>query len=121
MPFHLEWLSNFTKPFANVFNPLTERVGKWLGRRKPKLYVHFEPSTMFWCIATHGSDQMMQITFVADINHDDDQQALVIVDTYPHRTKSQMNVIDKFTIPPETIITQRIAAISSREHTKLRQ
>ena len=68
---------------------------------------------MFWCIALQGSNEMMQVTFVADINHDDTKHALVIVDAYPQGTKAQLSMIDKFTLPPETIVTQRIAMFVS--------
>jgi hypothetical protein len=111
----LGWLGNLTKPFGSLLNPLAERVGNWLGRRKPRLYVHPVPAQSIWCIARQAGasstpNEMMQITFWADLNHDDEKSALVITDAYPEGTKSQIGMVGRLTIPPHTIVHSQIAA-----------
>ena len=110
------WLSNLTKPFSSLLNPVAERIGNWLGRRKPHLFVHFNPTQMLWCIAQQGQQdgsfkEMMQAMFWADFNHDDPKATLVIVDAYPKGTHPQLGMIGKFAIPPNKIVQQQVAAI----------
>lgn len=116
MPFvELTWLSNLTKPFSSLLNPMAERIGNWIGRRKPRLYVHFNPSQMLWCIARQGQadgsfTEMMQAMFWADFNHDDPKETLVITDAYPDGTHPQLGMMVKFAIPPGEIVHEHVAA-----------
>lgn len=112
----LSWLGNLTKPFSSLLNPIAERIGNWFGRRKPRLYVHFNPTQMLWCIAQQGHPngsftEMMQAMFWADFNHDDPKESLVITGAYPEGTRPQIGMIGKFVIPPKQIVHQQVAAI----------
>ena len=112
----LNWLGIFTKPFSSLLNPLAERIGNWVGRRKPRLYIHFIPSQILWCVAWQGqkdgtSIEMMQAMFWADFNHDDQRETLVIMDAYPQGTQPQIGMIDKFKIPPRCTVYKQVAAI----------
>ncbi len=113
---HLSWLDNLTKPFSSLLNPIAERLGKWFGRRKPHLYVHFNPSQTVWCITKHSerdgsSTEMMHAMFWADFNHDDPKQTLIIMDGYPEGTHSQIVTVSDFVIPPGEIVDQQVIAI----------
>src|SRR5438309_1268550 len=105
---NLPWLENLTKPFASLLNPVAERIGNWLGRRKPHLYVHFEPTQSLWCLARNGDQELMQAMFSADFNHDDTKQTLVIVDAYPHGTNVEIPGTNKFSVPPGQVVHQRV-------------
>lgn len=94
---HWTWLSNLIKPFTNIFNPVTERIGKWLGRRKPKLYVHFHATQLLWSVGHElqpdGSKlEIMNIHLTADFTHDDDKQTLLIVDVHPEGAQSRVRL-----------------------------
>jgi len=111
----LSWLGNFTKPFSSLFNPPAERLGNWLGRRKPRLHVHPVLTQSIWCIASQGTpnnpvNEMMQVVFWADVNHDDDKQTLVITDAYPEGTRPQIGMLGHFLIPPHEMVHQQIVA-----------
>lgn len=67
---HVSWLSNLAKALSALLEAIAERVALWVGRRKPKLYVHFNLGTLLWCIAQQQQRQgppleMMQLTFSA--------------------------------------------------------
>jgi hypothetical protein len=73
---HVGWLKAFTGFLKTVFDRLALRFG----RRKPNLYVHFQPGTCIWCIANQGSlagpsAEYMQVMFSAGFTHDDPNQA----------------------------------------------
>ncbi len=79
----------------------------------PTLYVHFIPGNQRWCIPRQGSaqgqaDEMMQVMFVADLNHDSPTETLVITDAYPKGTTPQVAAFDKVKIPPHTMLKERI-------------
>ena len=110
---HLSWLSNLTKALAALLKAIAERVALWVERRKPKLYVHFNLGTLIWCIAHQQQRQgppleMMQVTFWAGFNHDDPKQTLVITDAYPKGTTPQLAMLDRFKIPPQTIVKEQV-------------
>jgi hypothetical protein len=112
------WLGNLTKPFANVLNPVTERFGKWLGKRKPRLYVHPTLGQSIWSIATQGAPnsliEMMHMVFWADLNHDDDTQTLLIISAYPKGTQLQIpSIIGRLRIPPHRMMHEQISAFVS--------
>ena len=102
------WLGNLTKPFANVLNPVTERFGKWLGGRKPRILVHFHPTQLVWSIGKEGMGdgalETMHIHAMADITHDDDKQTLIIVDVYPEGTHNRVPGMSQFTIGPKQML-----------------
>ena len=102
------WLENLTKPFASLVNPVAERFGNWLGSRKPRLHVHFEPMTNLWCIAGTPGQELMQAMFTARFTHDDPKQTLLIVNAYPQGTQVEMKGSDTFSIPPLTLVTERV-------------
>ena len=110
----LNWLSNLTKPFSSLLNPIAERIGNWIGRRKPRLYVHFNHNQILWDIAKQTQRdgkfiEMMQVIFWADFNHDDQRETLVITNAYPKGTKPQIGMIGNFAIPPRQIVRQQVA------------
>jgi hypothetical protein len=112
---NLGWLENLTRPLSSIATPLAQRVGKWLGRRKPRLYVHFNPTQTLWCLAEQRQPngttvEMMQMMFWADFNHDDERQTLILTDAYPEGTSPQMGMISKFAIPPGTMVNEQVAA-----------
>jgi hypothetical protein len=109
------WLGSLIKPLSNIFNPLTERIGQRIARRKPHLYVHPTRTQSIWCIATQGLpgstvNEMMQVVFWADMNHDDDKLGLIITDAYPVGTRSQIGMVGRIILPPHNISHQQIAA-----------
>ena len=67
----LEWLDNLTKPFVTALNPLAERIGNFLGHRKPRLFIHPEPMQCVWCIANQGTTEMIQLLLFAGFTQDD--------------------------------------------------
>lgn len=92
---------------------LLERAGHLLKRRKPNLYVHISVESPLWCIAgEQGSkNEMMQIMFSADFNHDDPKQTLVIVNAYPKGKREQkVSFPNQFVIPPCQIVSEQVAA-----------
>jgi hypothetical protein len=107
----LSWLGSLTKAFANLFNAVTERIGNWLGRRKPHLYVHPNPIHLLWCIAHNGSVEIMQVILKAEFTHDDPKNTLVIMDAYPIGSHSQFKTFEKVRIPPHTIVDQQIVSM----------
>ncbi|MGC2724569.1 MAG: hypothetical protein WA224_11465 [Candidatus Acidiferrales bacterium] len=108
---HVGWIKSIGGFLEAGFNRLTT----WIGRRKPKLYVHFETGTCIWCIARSGPEpsatEYMQLMCSANITHDDLKQAMVIVDAYPVGTTSQIRAMEEFTIPPEEMVKERIMTI----------
>jgi hypothetical protein len=102
------WLGNLTKPFANILNPVTERIGKWLGGRKPRLFVHFHPTQLIWSIGKEGMGddvlETMHIHAMADVNHDDDNQTLLIVNVYPEGTENRIPGMSQFKVAPKQIL-----------------
>jgi hypothetical protein len=107
---NLAWLENLTKPFSQLLNPLLERIGNRLGRRKPHLYVHVNVMQAIWCIAKNGDVEIMQAVFWAEFNHDDPKQTLVIMDAYPVGTRPQISATSKFSVGPGQIVTEQIGA-----------
>ena len=105
---NLLWLENLTKPFASLLNPVAERIGNWLGRRRPRLYVHFEPTQSLWCLSHNGDQELMQVMFSAGFNHDDPKQTLVIMDAYPSGTHVEIPGNDKFSVPPGQVVRERV-------------
>ena len=108
---NLAWLENLTKPFASLLNPVAERIGKWLGTKKPRLYVHFNPAMMSWSMGYQQQPdghhlEMMQVHFDADFNHDDDNQTLFIMDAFPEGTENCIPGFSRFVIPPHTVVNQ---------------
>jgi hypothetical protein len=115
MGMDLSWLGNLTKPFSSLLKPPAERIGKWLGRRKPRLFIHPNLGQSLWCITGQAgtndpTTELMQIVFWAEITHDDDKQTLVIMDAYPDGTHSQLNSMTQFRIPPSTLVHEQISA-----------
>jgi hypothetical protein len=113
---NLGWLKDLTKPFSTTLNAVAERLALRIGRRKPNLYVHFDPVQTVWCIAQSaqrgGSPvEYMHVVFWADLNHDDPKQTLVIVNAYPEGTQPEMETISKFSIPPGSIVHEQLSAI----------
>lgn len=106
-----EWLENLTKPLASLLNPIAERMGGTLGHRKPRLYVHFTPPQMLWCIAKNGEQEIMQTVCWADINHDDVQQTLIITDVYPQGSHSELRVAN-FVVPPGQMVHEQVKSFS---------
>lgn len=109
------WLGDLIRPFSSLLNPVAERMGSRLGRRRPRLYIHFNPTQMLWCIARQAQRdgtvvEMMQAMFWADFNHDDEKQTLVITEAYPQGTHPQFGIIEKFAIPPGRMVRQQVAA-----------
>jgi len=112
---HWAWLENLTKPFSSLLNPLAERIGQRLGRRKPRLYVHFNPTQLVWGIGTQKQTrepdlEMMHIHLTAGFNHDDDKQTLVIMDAFPEGTQNRMPALSQFEIRPHTLVNQQVVA-----------
>lgn len=113
---NLSWLSNLTKPFSSLLNPIAERIGDWLGRRKPHLYLHVQPATSMWSIAPQpqrdgSSLELMHVVFCGGFNHDDRKQTLVITSAYPEGTEPKFRMIENLSIPPETIVNERVDAL----------
>jgi hypothetical protein len=112
---NLSWLEHLTKPFSSLFDPIAERIGNWVARRKPKLYVHFNLGQTVWSIARQAEGdgsftEMMQIVSWADVNHDDPKETLVITDAHPPGTYSRLPAPGKFAVPPRTLVHQQISA-----------
>lgn len=93
----------FTKPLAAISDAIAERL-RLLFRRKPKLHVHFHPTTGLWCLASQGGKKIMQVGFVADFTHDDPRQTIILVDAFPEGTRSELQLFDYITIPPEELV-----------------
>jgi len=108
---NLEWLESLTKPVASLLNPIAERIGGGLGHRKPRLYVHFETNPMVWCIAKNGDQEVMQIVFWADLNHDDPRQTLIITDAYPKGARSELRTLN-FAVPPGQMVHEQVVSFS---------
>lgn len=108
---HVGWI----KSLGGLLKAGFDRVAHWLGRRKPKLYVHFQPGTSIWCIAHSGpgpsATEYMHLVCSANITHDDLKQAMVIVDAYPVGATSQVKAMQDFTIPPQEMVKEQIVAI----------
>jgi hypothetical protein len=114
---NLAWLENLTKPFASLLNPVAERIGKSLGNRKPRLYVHFNLAMMSWSLGHQqqpdGHDlEMMHILLNADFNHDDDKQTLLIMDAFPEGTESCVPGLSRVVIPPYKVVNQQIVSFA---------
>lgn len=114
---NLAWLENLTKPFASLLNPVAERIGKWLGNRKPRLYVHFNPAMMSWSMGYERQPdghhlEMMHVHFNADFNHDDDKQTLFIMDAFPEGTENRIPAFSHIVIPPHRVVNQQIVSFA---------
>jgi hypothetical protein len=94
----------FTKPLAVVSNAVAERL-ELRFRRKPKLHVHFHPTTGLWCLAHQGDKKIMQVGFSADFTHDDPKQTIILVDAFPEGAHSELQFGDYIEIPPEELVT----------------
>ena len=108
----LGWLETCFKILGNLLEPLTRRIGNWLGRKTPRIYVHPNRSQSLWCIAWHGAqipeNEMMQLVFWGDFTQDDPDQAIIVTDAYPKGTEPQIGFVSKFTIPPRTMVHEQI-------------
>ena len=104
---HLSWL----KSLGGLFDALIERLTILVLKRKPKVYVQFEPNTILWCVAKAGDIEYMQISCQIRITHDDQRNALIITDAYPTGTKTEIKAMDEFKIPSNTLANERIASI----------
>jgi hypothetical protein len=108
---HVSWV----KSLSGLLKAGFDRIALWIGRRKPKLYVHFQPGTSLWCIAHSGPGpsaiEYMQVICSASLTHDDHTQAMIIVDAYPVGTTSQVRALQEFTIPPHVMVKEQITAI----------
>lgn len=79
------------------------------------MYAHVAPASSFWCIgyagdAKDGANQFMQTVFQAEFTHDDDKQALVIMNAYPEGTETKFAALTPFNIPPRTLVSQQVSA-----------
>jgi hypothetical protein len=108
---HLQWLENLTKPFANIFNPISERVGNRIARRKPHISIHPDPLLTNWTIANHGGTELMQLMIFGGFTHDDRDTTLIITDAYVAGTQSKVKTIDWLTLPPGKLLDSRIVTI----------
>jgi hypothetical protein len=104
---HLSWL----KSLGGLFEALVERMTIRVLKRKPKVYVQFEPNTILWCVAKAGDIEYMQITCQIRITHDDQRNALIITDAHPIGTKTEIKAMDEFKIPSNTLGNERVASI----------
>jgi hypothetical protein len=94
----------FARPLAVISNAIAKRLAILL-RRKPKLHVHFHPSTGVWCLAGDGKDlTIMQVGFQADFTHDDPEQTLILVDAFPESTHAKYPFRDSITIEAEELV-----------------
>ena len=112
---HLAWLENLTKPFSSLLNPPAERIGKWLGLRKPRLYVHFNPRQLVWNIGAQTQPDgtkldVMHVHLNAGFTHDDDKQTLLIMNAFPEGTENFLPALVQFQIPPHVMVSQQIVA-----------
>jgi hypothetical protein len=108
---HLSWiqvLSGFGKAAI-------DRAALWVGRRKPRAFVHVRPGTSVWCVAKQQNPQVeyMQIVCTTNVTHDDPKLALVFLDAYPKGTTTQVPLFQAFAVAPKTIANEQIAAIVS--------
>ena len=106
---HVGWL----KAFSGFWKAIVDRLALWIGRRKPKLYAHFQPGTSVWCIANSGSVEYMQIVCRVSLTHDDLKQGIIIVDVYPFGTTSQVSATLEINIPPQEMVKEQLVAIVS--------
>jgi hypothetical protein len=108
---HVGWL----KAFNGVWKAFFDRLALWVSRRRPKLYVHFQPGTNIWCTANSGPGpnppEYMQVVCQVTITHDDPQNSLIIIDAYPVGTKTQVQALSEIKIPPHTMVKERIVSI----------
>jgi hypothetical protein len=109
---HLGWL----KSFGSFWKAIFDRLSFWINRRKPKLYVQFEPGVSVWCIAQSGPPpngiEYMQVVCQANVTHDDPQIALIITDVYPAGTSTQVRAMREFKIPPHAMVKQKLVSIA---------
>lgn len=105
---NLGWLASLINTLAAPLKAVAARLARSIENRKPKLFVHFNPPSLLWCIANSGPLEWMQLTLSANFNHDDPDQTLVIVDAYLKGATPQLEMQDKFDVPPETIVDQRV-------------
>jgi hypothetical protein len=109
---HIGWL----KALGGFWKALFDRLALWMSRRKPKLYVYFQPGMNLWCIArsdaTPTATEYMQVICQVSVTHDDPKIALVIIDAYPVGTTTQVPAMSEFDIPPQTMVKERIVSIA---------
>ena len=53
----------------------------------------------------------MQVMFSADFNHDDHKHGLAMVEAYLEGTRLEISAMDKFVIPPNEIVSERIVVM----------
>jgi hypothetical protein len=108
---HVSWI----KSLGGVLKAVFDRLAVAIGRRKAKLFVHFQPGTSIWCIATSGpglpSIEYMQIVCRASFAHDDLKEPLVIIDAYPAGTAPEVKAMEPFTIQSQELVQEQIVAI----------
>ena len=105
---HFGWL----KSFSGFWKAAFDRLALWVSKRKPKLYVHFQPGTCLGCIARHADAEYMQIVCPVSITHDDVKHDLIIVDVYPAGTISQVSAMQDIVIPANTMAKEQIVSIA---------
>jgi hypothetical protein len=105
---HLQWLEYLTKPFSNIFNPITERIGNRIARRKPRVSIHPDPLLTIWCIANPGENEFMHLVLSGGFTHDDKDVTLIFTDTYAVGTKTKIKMADWLKIAPGQLLDTRI-------------
>ena len=112
------WLENLTKPFSSLLNPIAERLGNALGKRKPRLYVHFHPTQLMWSVGIQrepngSSIDIMQVHVMADFNHDDPKETIFVMDVYPEGTQNRIPGFAQFSIEPTEVVTNQIVSFAT--------
>lgn len=107
---HVGW----TKSLDKLLEVILDRLTAWF-RRKPKLYVHFQPNINIWCIARSGpqpdATEYMHI-ICSDVGFAlDSDRGTVIVDAFPEGTVTQVKAMDEIEISPGVLIKGRVSAI----------
>ena len=96
----------FVKPLRVVSDAIAIRTEVLL-RRKPRVYVTFQPVTSYWCLAHEGDKRVMQVGFTADFAHDDPEQNVLVIEAYPKGTRTRYPLAEKLSIRPSELVTQR--------------
>ena len=105
---HYGWL----KALSGFLRAIFGRLATAITRRKPKLHVEPNVATCVWSAGTQlPKVELMQIVCLANVNHDDPDNALVIMDVYPAGTHSQINKTCVVVIPPNTMVRDQLSAL----------
>lgn len=101
-------LEKLVEPLLRPINVVSEAWSNRLKhalRRKPKLFVRFHPQSTLWSLAFHGLNEGMHLIYRADFSHDDDEQALLLIDAYIKGAKPWIDSnSDPIKIPPKQLI-----------------